>query len=193
MSDNPPAPNNLPADHKSHKRHKKFFKSHRHKPVEIGHVKDLEDLFERIQRTTTTESDNWSRRAHDWGTLSVTLAVLSALGSGAAGATVAGLSTLNGSNKTIIVIFSFAGAVLAGVAAAVGAPSQAKDASLKSDQLASLERWASLSIVEYPSLTHDERLERSRELLAWRDQIFGISTPKALRSGVDVRDPGSGS
>lgn len=162
--------------------------------MEIGpNIKDLADLFDRIQKTSTKECDNWSRRAHDWGTWSVSLAILSALGSGAAGASAAAISKLAGSGRALIVIFAFAGAVLGGVAAAVGAPSQARDASLKSDQLASLERWASLSIVEYPSLSDNERLERSRELLAWRDQIFGVSTPKALRSGVDVQDPGTSS
>lgn len=178
MSDNSP------------QRHIWLFQSRRPQPVEIGsNIKDLDELFDRIQKTTTKECNNWSRRAHDWGTWSVTLAILSALGSGAAGASVVAIKSLSPGDKTFVVIFAFAGAILGGIAAAVGAPSQAKDASLKSDQLASLERWASLSIVELPKLSHKEALERSRELLSWRDQIFGVTTPTALRSGVDAPNP----
>jgi|GEM_PF-3298543 len=160
----------------------------RPEPVSIGAHVDLDDFLHKYLKTVTDECNNWSRRAHDWGTWAVALAILSALGSGAAGAAVAATSQMNGTEKGVVVTLAFIGAVLGGVAAAVGAPSQAKDASLKGDQLASLERWVSLAIIEVPNLSKPGAHERIRELLAWRDQIFGIATPAELRSGVDKKD-----
>lgn len=160
----------------------------RPEPVSIGAHVDLDDFLQTFLKTVTDECNNWSRRAHDWGTWAVALAVLSALGSGAAGAAVAATSQMNGTEKGVVVTLAFIGAVLGGVAAAVGAPSQATDASLKGDELASLERWVSLSIIEVPNLPEPSAHKRIRELLSWRDEIFGIATPEELRNGSDNKD-----
>jgi hypothetical protein len=149
--------------------------------LKVTETTDLEDLLRKLQSTIAQECADWSRWARDWGSWSVILAVLSALGSGAAGATVASISSLSNWERALVVLLAFAGAALSGIAAAVGAPSQAKAASEKADQLASLERWACLVIVELPEITDEAvKLERCRALISWRDQIFGITAPESL-------------
>jgi len=173
-----------------------FFNRSHPKPhsIDINEAIDLDGLLKQIRTTTATESDDWSRWARAWGSWSVALAILSALGSGAAGATVASISELSNWEKALVVLLAFGGAALSGIAAAVGAPNQAKAASEKADQLSSLERWACLAIVE--KLAPEVAQKRVRELLAWRDQIFGVTTPISLSSGVDtpvVLAPGAAS
>ncbi|MDE3008570.1 MAG: hypothetical protein KGJ10_06145 [Acidobacteriota bacterium] len=150
---------------------------------------DLRELLIHVQRRAVKETGYWSRRAHDWGTASVTLAVLSTLGSGAAGATAVASSLSSSSARSTVAILAFAGAALAGVAAAVGAPSQFQSASKCADSFSALERWASLSVVEFPRLNDEQRIERVREILAWRDEILGVTTPSTLSSGRDVAKP----
>lgn len=142
---------------------------------------DLPGFLAEIRSTVHQECADWSRWAKSWGSWSVGLAILSALGSGAAGATVASISVLSNWEKALVVLLAFGGAALSGIAAAVGAPNQAKAASEKADQLASLERWASLAIVEFSSLTPvSAQQQRVSDLIAWRDQIFGVATPTTL-------------
>jgi hypothetical protein len=148
--------------------------------IELTAQTNLTELLKQFRSTTYEECSNWSTWARSWGKWSVGLAILSALGSGAAGATVASISTLSPGEKALVVLLAFGGAALGGVAAAVGAPNQAKLASLKADQLASLERWASLAIVELPTLTLKDQQQRVSDLIAWRDQIFDVTAPASL-------------
>jgi hypothetical protein len=128
---------------------------------------DVECLLKEIQKTTAIECADRSKWARHWGSASVVLAILSALGSGAAGVTVASLMTLTTTEKTIVVLLSFAGAAIGGFAAAVGAPNQAKISSAKADELASLERWVSLAVAE--KLKPEAAQVRLGELVTWRD------------------------
>jgi hypothetical protein len=148
--------------------------------IELTAETNLTELLKQFRSTTYEECSNWSTWARSWGKWSVGLAILSALGSGAAGATVASISTLSPGEKALVVLLAFGGAALGGIAAAVGAPNQAKVASLKADQLASLERWASLAIVELPTLTLKDQQQRVSDLIAWRDQIFDVTAPASL-------------
>jgi hypothetical protein len=151
---------------------------------------DLRELLIHIQRRAAKECLYWCRRAHDWGTASVALAVLSTLGSGAAGATAIASSLSTTTARATVAILAFAGAALAGVAAAVGAPSQFQNASKRADAFSALERWASLSVVEFPELSDAQRDERVREILTWRDQILGVKTPPSLTARHDVASLG---
>jgi hypothetical protein len=157
--------------------------------VRFAATTDLTGLLKEIQLTTAKESDNWSKWARNWGSWSVVLAVLATLGSGAAGASVVAIANLSGGAKAVVALLAFAGAALSGIAAAVGAPSQAANASRRGDQFSSLERWAGLAVVELPTLTSDEAQARVRELLTWRDQILGVNTPTSLSTGVDSSSP----
>lgn len=170
----------------------RFFERGRPRPptIDFKATADLSELLKELQATTAEESDNWSRWARSWGSWSVGLAILSALGSGAAGATVASISVLSNWEKALVVLLAFGGAALSGIAAAVGAPNQAKAASEKADQLASLTRWASLAMVEVPTMaTESEKQERVMDLIAWRDQIFGVTAPGSLNPSASSPPP----
>jgi len=158
--------------------------------IELTDTADLTVLLKQFQATIYQECADWSTWARSWGKWSVGLAILSALGSGAAGATVASISSLSHWEKALVVGLAFGGAALGGIAAAVGAPSQAKAASFKADQLASLERWASLSVAELPSLTtRTAQQQRVSDLIAWRDQIFGVTAPPSLNPNAKPFPP----
>lgn len=153
---------------------------------------DLAALIEQVRTDAWHQCGVWSRRARRWRSWSVALAIVSALGSGAAGATVAASGSLSSTERAVIAILAFAGAALSGVAAAVGAPSRATNATLRSDRLAAFHRWAGLALVDLPHLPDPPAHDLVRELLAWRDEIFGIEAPPAVRTGREKNGQAEG-
>ena len=148
----------------------------------------LQDVLSQVREDSWRQCGRWSRRASSWGRWSVGLAVVATLGSGAAGAAVAASNTLSSTERAVIAILAFAGAALSGIAAAVGAPAKAQIATTRSDSLAALDRWAGLALVDLPTLSHDKAHPDAAHqlvcnILAWRDQIYGVQTPAAIRQG----------
>lgn len=150
-----------------------------------------DDVGDLVAVLKQQRDDTWERcvkasgRARGWYRWSVALAVLAAAGSGAAGATVAA-GSLSSTGRAVVAILAFAGAVLSGISAAVGAPGQAKTEQVKSDQLASLVRWADVELVTLPALDRKDAQIRIRDFLVWRDDIQGVSAPQAVRSPTPV-------
>lgn len=155
----------------------------------VGPPTTLRDILTQVREESWHQCGRWSRRATTWGKWSVGLAVVATLGSGAAGATVAASSTLSSTERAVVAIMAFAGAALSGIAAAVGAPAKAQSATLRSDSLAALDRWAGLALVDLAKLPDDEAHQLVRDILAWRDQIYGVQAPVAIRQGLDSAAP----
>jgi len=118
-----------------------------------GAPTDLRQVLTQLREEAWHECGKWSRRASRWRGWSVALALLAAAASGAAGAA---SQSLTSTGRTVVAVVAFAGAALTGVAAAVGAPGQAKTASLRSDNLAAHDRWAALALVELPTKSEEE-------------------------------------
>ncbi len=121
----------------------------------------------------------WSSSARRWRRASTFFAVISTAGSGVAAATAA-LGSGTGTDQTVVVVLAFLGSLLTGVAAAVGAPNQAKDATLRADSLASWTHRADLALVGIDDLPLAEARATVRDLLDWRDQIYGVTVPAPL-------------
>lgn len=151
------------------------------RPKPHGSAPDtLVEVLEEIRHEAWHECGKWSRRAGRWQHWTVVLAILGAVGSGVAGATVAASNSLTPTERAVVAILAFAGAGVAGIAAAVGAPSKAKSATLRSDRLASLDRWTAFKLVDFGKLAEVQQRQIVAEILAWRDDIFGVQAPTTL-------------
>lgn len=139
-----------------------------------------EQLLRQIRVDSWRQSEIWSRRARRWRVSSLVLGTMAMLCAGGAGAVVIE-GALTSNSRTVAVVLAFLGATLSGVAAAAGAPYQAREAALRSDRLAALHRWTWLALSDLPRLSGDDASHLVRRILDWNDEISGVTAPIPLR------------
>lgn len=139
-----------------------------------------EQLLRQIRVDSWRQSEIWSKRARRWRLSTLVLGTLAMFCAGGAGAVVID-GTLTSTTRTAAVVLAFLGATLSGVAAAAGAPYQAREAALRSDRLAALHRWTWLALSDLPKLSRDEAAHVVRRILDWNDDISGVTAPIPLR------------
>ena len=144
-----------------------------------------EQLLRQIRTDSWRQCEIWGRRARRWRLSSVILGLLAMFGSGAAGAIIIS-GVVSSTDRTIAIVLAFVGAALSGVAAAAGAPYQAREAGLRSDRLAALHRWTWFALADMPKLSNEDASQLVRNILDWNDEISGVSAPVQLRQGVSA-------
>ena len=144
-----------------------------------------EQLLRQVRVDSWRQSEVWSRRARRWRLSSLVLGILAMVCAGGAGAIIIN-DSLTSTTRTIAVVLAFLGATLSGVAAAAGAPYQAREAASRSDRLAALHRWTWLALSDLPRLSSDDASHLVRRILDWNDEISGVTAPIPLREETGV-------